>query len=177
VTVAAGPFTIASALLALGGALKALRPADTANALRGIGLPAPRVAVVLGGLAEALLGVAALVLGNRVTAVLVALSYLAFAAFVVEALRRNAPIASCGCFGRIDTPPSTVHVAVNLAAAGAAVAVAAQPGVGLADILGSQPLAGVPFLVLVAIGLSLSFLALSTLPRTLAAIRPPEARR
>ena len=38
--------------------------------------------------------------GNRPSAVFVAISYVAFAAFVVVALRRSTPIASCGCFGQ-----------------------------------------------------------------------------
>ena len=38
-TIAAGPYAIAAALLAIGGALKLARPADTANALRGLRLP------------------------------------------------------------------------------------------------------------------------------------------
>ena len=38
-SVLAGPFVIASALLALGGAFKAIDPDDTAHALRSLRLP------------------------------------------------------------------------------------------------------------------------------------------
>jgi hypothetical protein len=60
-----------------------------------------------------------------VPAVLVTLSYLAFAAFVAAALARRWPLASCGCLGRADTAPTAGHVAVNLGAAVAAAAWAA----------------------------------------------------
>ena len=128
--------------------------------------------VRVGGVAEAAVGVAALAFGDRVSAALLALSYLAFAAFVVLALRRGAPISSCGCFGKADTPPSRVHVAINLGAVAAGVAVAVQPGAGLVHVLASQPLAGVPFVLLLACGVGLAFLALSSLPRTMALVRP-----
>ena len=39
-SVFAGPFAIATATLALGGALKAFEPGDTAHAMRALGLPA-----------------------------------------------------------------------------------------------------------------------------------------
>ncbi len=165
-TIAAGPFVIAAALLAIGGVLKAIKPGDTANALRGVGLPAGALLVRVGGVAEAAIGVWALVTADRAAAVLVALSYLAFTGFVVVALVRGAPIASCGCFGKADTPPSWVHVGVNLVAVVAAVVVAIDPGVGLGDLLADQPLAGVPFVLLTLTGLFLAFLALTLLPRT-----------
>jgi hypothetical protein len=171
VTLAAGPFAIAATLLAAGGAAKALRPADTANALRTMRLPSSPLLVRVGGVVEAAVGAAALAVGDRTTAVLLALSYLAFAGFVVLALRRGAPISSCGCFGKADTPPSRVHVAINLGAVAAAVAVAVQPGAGLPDVLGRQPLAGIPFVLLLACGVGLVFLALSSLPRTMALVR------
>jgi hypothetical protein len=176
-TVMAGPFAIAAVLLAAGGAMKAYRPIDTANALRGVGLPGWPSLVRVGGLVEAAIGVAALVDGGPISAVLVALSYVAFLAFVVEALRRHAPIASCGCFGKVDTPPSRLHVGINVVAIAAAVTVALNPGVGLVDTIRVQPLAGVPYLALLAVGVSLVFVALSSLPRTLALVPSAGGRR
>ncbi|MCJ7437470.1 MAG: hypothetical protein MUP97_06895 [Acidimicrobiia bacterium] len=169
--VAAGPFSIAAVLLALGGALKALRPADTATALRGVGIPVPRLAVRLGGAGEAAIGIWALVVGDRLEAVLVTASYAVFIGFVVLAMTRDAPIASCGCFGRADTPPSLVHVGVNVGACIAALVVVVQPGVGLIDVLPGQPLAGVPYVFLVVVGVLCAFVALTQLPRTLQAMR------
>ena len=113
-SVLAGPFVIASALLALGGAFKAVDPADTAYAFRALGLPHAPLLVRAGGAAEVVIGVGALAVGGPVFAALVALSYLAFAGFVVVALRSGSPISSCGCFGKVDTPPSVVHVVIDL---------------------------------------------------------------
>jgi hypothetical protein len=176
VTLAAGPFAIAAALLVAGGAAKAARPGDTANALGAVGLPRSSLLVRAGGVAEAAIGVAALAVGDQATAVLVAVSYAAFAVFVAVALRTGAPIASCGCFGKADTPPTRLHVLFNLGAAAAAVAVAVQPRAGLGVVLPHQPLAGVPFVALVACGVALSFLLLSSLPRTMAAVHQSEGR-
>jgi hypothetical protein len=170
-TVAAGPFAIAASLLAIGGVLKAIKPGDTANALRGVGIPAGAWVVRAGGIAEAAIGVWALATGDRAAAVLVALSYLAFTGFVLVALVRDSPISSCGCFGKADTPPSWVHVGVNLVAVVAALAVAIEPGAGFGDVRADQPLAGVPFVLLTLTGVFLVFLALTLLPRTQALVR------
>ena len=169
-TPAAGPFAIAAALLAAGGLLKAVRPADTANALRAAGLPGSPLLVRVGGVVEGGVGGAALLLGDRVSAVLVAASYAAFATFVLAAAGRGTPLASCGCFGKEDTPPSRLHAVINGAAAAAAVVVAVDPGAGLLDALERQPLAGVPYLMLLACGVAFAYLSLTSLPRLLALV-------
>jgi hypothetical protein len=175
VSVLAGPFTIAAALLVIGGALKAVRPRDTAQAFTAVGVRVPgvpaRLLVRAGGVAEVVIGVGALVTGEAVFAALVAMSYALFAGFVVVALRTHAPISSCGCFGKVDTPPSAVHVVVDGAFAVVAVAAAEVGGVALPDVLADQPLLGIPFLLLVVIGLSLVYLAFTSLPKTMAAVR------
>lgn len=61
---------------------------------------------------EALLGGAALAVSARPVAALVALSYLGFAVVTVLALVRDLPIDSCGCLGRLETPPSWRHLLV-----------------------------------------------------------------
>jgi hypothetical protein len=169
-TVLAGAFAVATIVLALGGSLKALEPDDTAHALRALGLPCGSLLVRVGGAIEALVAIGALVTGNPVLAAIVAASYLAFALVVVVALRSGKPISSCGCLGKVDTPPSRVHVGIDLAFAGVAVGTAfvGASEVNLPDVLSEQPLAGIPFLLLVAIGVGLVFLALTALPKTLA---------
>jgi hypothetical protein len=162
----AGPFTIAAVLLAAAGGAKVVDPANTVGALRGFGFRVPAGAVRVGGAVEALLAVVAVVTGAAVPAVLVAASYLLFTAFVVTARVRNLPIGSCGCFGRVDTPPSALHVVVNLGAVAAAVGVATLgDGTGLRAVLADQPLAGVPFLLLVAVGTYAAFTALTVVPQ------------
>lgn len=171
-SVLAGPFVIAGALIVLGGAFKAIDPADTAYALREMGLPHATLLVRAGGVAEVVIGLGALVLGGPVFAALVALSYLAFAGFVVLALRSGSPISSCGCFGKVDTPPSPIHLVIDLLAAGVAVAVAvAGDVVALPDVLADQPLLGIPFILLALTGIYLVFLSFTALPKTLAAAR------
>jgi hypothetical protein len=127
--------------------------------------------VRVGGVGEVLIGSFAFATGSRTSAALVAISYVAFAAFVILALARNAPIATCGCFGKADTPPSAVHVVIDVLAATAALVVVLDPGAGISDIVASQPLAGVPFLLLVASGAALAFVALTRLPVLLALVR------
>ena len=85
---------------------------------------------------------------------LVAVSYALFAVVVAAALRSGKPISSCGCFGKVDTPPSALHVVLNVVAAGVAagaVFVGASE-INLPDVLADQPLLGIPFLLLVAVG-------------------------
>jgi hypothetical protein len=167
-TIAAGPFVLGATLLVIGGVLKAWRPVDTANALRGVGLPGGSWLVRVGGAFEVAVGAVALAVGDRLVAALVAASYAGFAAFVGAALARDAPISSCACFGRADTPPSRAHVVVNVVLAVAATVVAVDPPASLREVVAGQPLAGIPFVLLVIAGVVAVFLALSTLPRTLA---------
>jgi hypothetical protein len=163
----AGPFLVAALLLVAAGALKAIDPAATAGALRRAGLPMPPTAVRVGGGVEVVVGLAAIVTGGTVAAALVAVSYALFTAFVVVALVRHLPIGSCGCFGKVDTPPSPVHLLVNVGAVVSAVAVAIGPGGGIRDVLADQELLGLPFLLLVATATYLVFLALTALPQLL----------
>ena len=143
-----GPYLVVCGLLAVAGAAKAWSPDTTARALRAAGLPSDRRLVRVAGGLEAVIAVAALLTGLPVLAGVVAASYLAFSAFIVVALVRGTPISSCGCFGKPDTPPSRLHVAINLGAAIVATAVATGPARSLPRALAHQPLAGLPLLVL-----------------------------
>ena len=160
-----GPFLIAAVLLAAAGVAKAIDPTMTVGALRRFGIHAPSAAVRALGAIEAGLALAAAITGARSLVLAVAISYLLFSAFVVVARARRLPIGSCGCFGRVDTPPSWIHVAVNLACAASAFGVAARDGGGLASTLDAQPLAGVPFLALIAVGTYAAFTALTVVPQ------------
>jgi hypothetical protein len=168
-----GLYLVAAGLLVVAGVAKALHPDDTARALGALtarGRAAPslgstRRLVRAGASAEAVLGITALVLPRPLTAALVALSYAAFGAVVTYARWRGGPLATCGCFGRPDTPPTSVHLLLDLTLAVAAAVVAATaPSHGtLLDELAHQPWAGVPLLFVSAVGLWLSLLALSSL--------------
>jgi hypothetical protein len=161
----AGPFLIAALLLAAAGVAKVVDPTNTVGALRKLGAPVPAPLVRGGGAFEVALAVAAAITGAPVLAVLVAVSYLLFTAFVLVALGRGLPIGSCGCFGKVDTPPSPIHVVVNLGAVVAALGVATGDGTGIGHAVAAQPLAGVPFLLLVAVGGYAAFTALTVVPQ------------
>ena len=160
-----GPFLIAAVLLAAAGVAKTIDPTMTVGALRKFGIPVSSAAVRGLGAIEAVLALAAAITGARGLVLAVAGSYVVFSAFVVTARVRRLPIGSCGCFGRVDTPPSWLHVAINLAAAASAVGVAARDGGGLASTLDTQPLAGLPFLALIAVGTYAAFTALTVVPQ------------
>ena len=173
-----GLFLIAAGLLVVAGVAKAARPDDTARALATLLPGAPplrpvRGLVRVGALAEAALGVAAIVFPRPLTAALVALSYLGFAGVVAVARWRGGPLATCGCFGRPDTPPTVLHLVLDLGLAAVAAGVATgAPSTGtLSSQLAHQPWAGVPLLFVSGVGLWLTALALSALAALTAARR------
>ena len=104
---------VAAGVLAYAGAAKILDPVMTAGALRAMGVPARGWMVRIGAVGEVALAVAAVVWGGGELWALVGLSYTLFAAFVVWALVSGRPMGSCGCFGRVDIPPTWLHVVVN----------------------------------------------------------------
>jgi len=171
----AGPFYAAALLLAAAGALKAFDPTNTVGALRALGVGVPRPVVRGGGAIELIIGMWAVVTGAVVAALLVAASYLLFSVFVLVALRRQVPIGSCGCFGKVDTPPSRVHLVVNGGAVAVALAVAVGGPVPLVDVLADQPAAGVPFVIFTLTAVGGAFLALTALPRLLLLLLPRAA--
>jgi hypothetical protein len=161
--VALGPFLAAAGLLVAAAAPKLVDPASLVRALRSVGLPAGALLVRGVAAAELVVGAAALVRPDRVTGVLVAFSYAAFSGFVALALARGGVLASCGCFGRADTPPTRSHLLVTsvLAASGVVVAssvppspwssLAQQPGVGAALVGFAVLVAGLSYLVMVVL--------------------------
>jgi len=111
-----GPTLAVLVLLALAGGMKVASPDLTSGALRAARLPHGRSAVRVLGLVEVTIGVSAIVLGTSIMAFGAATFYAGFAWFVIHALRHRLPIASCGCFGAAETPPSINHVIVNIGA-------------------------------------------------------------
>jgi hypothetical protein len=125
---ATAPYLAGGLLLVAAGAAKVVEPLSLVRALRaaGLRLRAPLLARWVRGLAalEAVIGVVAVLHPTRPVAALVALSYAGFTAFVLRALRSGSPLASCGCFGKTDTPPTPGHAAMTAVVAVAAVLVA-----------------------------------------------------
>jgi len=135
----------AALLLVLAGALKLVDPSGTVGALRALGVVVDdaRVRVLAG--AEMALGALALAVANEVIALAVALSYAGFALVIVVALVRELPIDSCGCLGRLETPPGGRHLVVVGVALLGALGEAAEPSASLLQRLGDDPADGVLF--------------------------------
>jgi methylamine utilization protein MauE len=102
---------------------------------------------------ELFLGTLALSVSGAIIAALVALSYAVFLVIVVLALVRRAPIDSCGCLGRLDTPPSWRHVVVLGLALLGAVGAMSDPDPSLLERITGDGAGGVALLVLVVVGI------------------------
>jgi hypothetical protein len=127
----AAPFFAASAGLLWSGLAKLRDPSTAIAAISSAGWPVAPSAVRAVGAVELLVGATALVLPAWPAAVGVATLYILFALFLVRLLTGRAAAETCGCAGSLDVPPSWLHVAMNVAAAGVALAVA-MAGVGIA---------------------------------------------
>lgn len=163
-----GPYLAAALLLVVAGAAKVRDPGD-------LGRAAPFGAAGVRALAavEVVVGLVALVHPGVVVSGAVAASYAGFAAYVVWLRGRGGPLATCGCFGAVDTAPTRTHVAVDLAFAVAALGVVASDGASgwLPTVLDGEPGGGAP-LLLVAGGIALlAYGVLSPLARVAGARR------
>ena len=164
-----GPALAIASLLAMAGAQKLVDPTMTVGALRALRVPSSPLLVRAGSSTELALGIAAITVGGAALWWAVAASYLAFAAFVVAALRKGTMIGTCGCFGREETPPHWTHVDLNVALAGVAVLTAVRSPAAPLDALTAEPAVAIGVLALSALALCLLYAAYVELPRTLAA--------
>jgi uncharacterized membrane protein YphA (DoxX/SURF4 family) len=155
-------FFIAAALLVISGGSKLIDPAPTRGALAAADLPSGAWTAPVVGVIEIAAGIAGTVFGGPAS-MAVGIVYLGFAGFVALALLRRLPIQSCGCFGRPDTPPTWGHLVFNVISAAGAFALAVTGRIPL-DTLTDQPLAAVPYLGFVALGVWVVYLLLAELP-------------
>lgn len=159
-------------LLVIAGAAKAIRPATAANLIDALGAPTlgpitgERLALVL-GVVEVALGISALVLDVPLIAVAVGGLYTVFALTVLRAMAVGAE--SCGCFGRVDAPPSWFHVVGNSALAVCAFVAAA--GRSPLEVMDDQPAAGIGFVVVIGVLAGLEFILFTALPEAVHARR------
>ena len=105
--------SVAAILMLVAGGAKVIRPDSATDALGLAGLVVAPIAVRLGAAIEVLVALTALVVPGPIPSLLVGVSFLLFAGFVLL-LRRMPGVESCGCFGTSDEPPSMRHVIVNL---------------------------------------------------------------
>jgi hypothetical protein len=147
------------------GAAKVAGSHAAREALGSAGLPSSSLVVRLLGVGEIALAVIAVAVGGRAGAVAIAAAYAGFCWFSVR-LHRRPGAAACGCFGsRSDAPVGRTHIAVTALAACVCAVAATSPAGSAASVLRAQPLAGVPFVALVACGSWLVFLLLTEVPR------------
>jgi len=146
--------------LVVGGAFKLIDPSGTVGASRALGLPLGPEVVRVAAAVELFLGTLALSVSSPIVAGLVALSYSVFLAVTVLALVRRLPIDSCGCLGRLETPPSWRHLVVLGLALLGAIGAAADHDPSLLERVTDDGAAGVALLVLVVVGLLLAIGAL-----------------
>ncbi len=178
-TVVAGPLFATAGLLGAAGVLKTTRPTSTMKALRAARLPgsgptgrrmaAPWIGRLL-GLVEIAIAASALTFGGRLAAGLVVIAYIGFSLFTARLLRMAGAGASCGCFGAEESPAAPIHIVVNAGIAAAAALAVRWPTPGIGKVLGDQPLAGVPFLILTGLCGWLLFALLTVVPNLQAAM-------
>ena len=166
-------YASAAVLLVIAGAVKVIRPATTAALIEDLGAPVrgpltgPRLALAL-GVVEIVLGLAALVAEIPAVALAVGLLYLVFAVVVIRAMSLGA--TSCGCFGRVDAPPTWFHVIGNTALA--ACSFVAVAGRSPLEVMEDQPAGGVGFVLMIGVLAGLELVFFTALPEALEARRP-----
>lgn len=154
-----------SLLLIVTGIAKVARPADVERALSQLGLPRVRGAGVFLGVIEVGVGVTALLVPQMLIAQ--AILYAAFAVWVVVALRSDTALASCGCLGREDTPPTIAHLALNLTASLVSSLALLGPSLDLGSGFG-----GVATVVVVLVGVYLAYVILTDAASLVGVRRP-----
>jgi uncharacterized membrane protein YphA (DoxX/SURF4 family) len=160
-----GPFAITAAVLLAGGALKARDSGPTHDALRALRVPAPGAVARVSGPLELVVGGLALLVGGWVAAAAVTAAYLVFVAVLSVQLSDGAD-GSCGCFGRLSSRPSPVHLVTNAALALVAVtAVVTDPPGLLATVGQADPVVdGIVLAALVVLAAALVVAVLTVLP-------------
>jgi hypothetical protein len=174
--VLSGPYALLALLLVAAGAAEVVRPQPIVRGLRGLGLPMDKWLVRLGAIGECILGVSALLSSSRPVAVLVAFSFLGFAAFVVAALQRPGRVSSCGCFGAEESPPSPLHLIIDLVLFGFAVAAVVDRPLPLRLFVVRHPAMSVPFLAFVCLAAWFVYLSVTALPQLAAPLGDVESR-
>jgi hypothetical protein len=166
------PFLVAAALLMVGGAVKVIRPAPAIRALDDAWLPSGPGKVRLLAAAEMGVGAGCLIVPGRALAACLAGTYFLFAAFLVRLMRAGPSAESCGCVGSRATPPSIVHVGLDLLAAASGVGSSVVGVPGVMRVAQGGPLLGIPIaLGLVACGYA-AYSCVVYLPHAWATYRP-----
>lgn len=159
-----GPVTAVMILLLVAGAQKVLDPSSTSGALRAARLPSSPILVRGLGSSEVATGVAFLVWGGPLPAAIGAVFYAGFAWFVINALARKLPISSCGCLGATETPPTMIHVAMNLGSLGLLASAAIIPVAPMGGLVGQELNVLIPYVLFTGATVYLLYALLAVLP-------------
>ena len=122
-------------------------------------------AVVVIGVVESAVGVLALVVGGPLLAAATGALYVGFVAVIWRALVTGA--TTCGCFGRVNSPPSWLHVVGN--AGFAVTSFVAAAGRTPAQVMADQPASGIGFVLGSGVIAGLALVAFTAVPEALAA--------
>ncbi len=159
-----GPVTAVMVLLLFAGAQKIVDPSSTAGALRVARLPSSHPIVRFVGAAEVLVVVSFLVWGGPLPALAGAAFYGGFAWFVINALVRRLPISSCGCLGATETPPTMIHVVMNLGAVALLVTAVIIPIAPMGGLVGQESKVIFPYMLFTGAAVYLLYALLAVLP-------------
>jgi hypothetical protein len=169
----ATPYFAAAMLVTASGWAKVCRPGPAVGALHAAGLPSSTWVARLLGAVEGAVGLGCLLVSGRGFSVALGVLYLGFAGFLVALLRSPDRPGSCGCVGATDAPPTHLHVFLDLGAALTGLAAAARPLPGLLPFAADLGLAGVPFVIGVALSAYLVHLVLAYLPTVMRTLPNP----
>jgi hypothetical protein len=158
-------FFAAAGLVIASGIEKLRRPGPAARALQAVRLPSGVWTARAIGIVEALVGLLSMFAPSRWSAGALAILYAAFAAFLLLLIRAKAPGATCGCLGSQETPPSLLHLGLDVAAATTAGVVALAPPAGIVSFSTRLPLFGFSFLLGTALIAYLAYLVAAYLPQ------------
>ncbi|MEX1094240.1 MAG: MauE/DoxX family redox-associated membrane protein [Acidimicrobiia bacterium] len=157
-----------SALLIVTGVAKMVAPADTARAIRAMGIPIHNQAGRLLGAVEVIVGLGALISGIVALFLVQGTLYAAFLGWVLLARLKSVPLESCGCLGTPDTPPYWGHMVVDSVAVVSSIGVALSGQGRLFEGLPSEVAAG---FTLVVLGAALSWVVIGDGARLYGALR------
>jgi hypothetical protein len=156
-------FTVTCALLVLAGVLKIRSPGQATSSLTLVGLRVPPATMRLLGVAEVAIGGVAAARPSAISAGAVAVAYGIFAVFIVR-LRRRGEDVDCGCFGAEGSGATRIHIGLNAAACGAAVAAALAPPPGAVWILTRTPVVVTALVCGMAAAVLAAYAAFTLLP-------------
>ena len=175
-----GVVSAAALLLAAAGLAKLRQPAPLRSALAAAGIPGaqrldPRLANRLSGAVELAIAAAALLVGGRFGAALIAVAFLVLAGLSARMMRIESG-QDCGCFAK-PVPVSHWHTAVNLGCAAAGLIAIFRPAGSLFARIGQQPVTGSTLLLAAVVLAYLGYLVMTALPELTAATAELEVAR